>query len=305
MAVGVLFLWLPAAPASAASCPNRDLLASPPNQRAVEIAVLCETNLRRVKAGLSPLVLNEKLSQAARAHGADMYRRGYFDHASPEGKRVLDRVQATGYRGLKFCCGENIAANIPNAAQVVSIWMSSPGHRANILLANAREIGVGVAGAIPHFVQVFSLAATGPGITGLEDDAGRPPGGSGNPDPDRPRAGSRQLQIGLSWRPSVRAGRAFVRIRVPAGAIGRSARVTTVEQRRRCSGGGAKMASRCAWKPVGQARVKEIRLGRRRLQIQVRRAAGRSARLLLRLVVPAWKRDRVSYRRIDERLIIR
>lgn len=266
--------------------------------------MLCETNRRRAKAGLRPLVLNAKLSQAARAHAHDMYARRYFDHASPEGKRVLDRVRATGYRGLAFCCGENIAANVASAAQVVSIWMSSPGHRANILLSGGREIGVGIAGAIPHVVQVFSVTPTGPGITGLDDEQTDRPPASGDRKPDGSAARSRALEFGLGWRPSVRAGRAFVRIRVPAPALGRSARVITTPQYRRCRTAQANGPRHCVWEDVGRPHVKRIRLSARQLQIQVRRTAGRRARLALRLVIPAWKRDQISYRRIDEQLSI-
>lgn len=306
MVAGAFLTWSIPAHASERACPNRDLSPAQANNEAVEVAVLCETNRRRVKAGLDPLVLNAKLSLAARNHASDMSMRNYFDHSSPEGKRSADRARAVGYPGHSFCCGENIAANAASAAQVVSLWMSSPGHRANILLPGAREIGVGVAGAIPHFVQVFSLTSTGPGITGLASGPDRPPAPAPSPEPDtngseRP---TRALKIGLGWRPTPRTRRATVTLRVPAPALGRRGRLTTVEQRRRCRKGRSKTARRCGWERVGRAKARTVRLDSPRLQLQIRRPVRRGARLALRLVVPSWVEDQVTYRRIHEQLVI-
>src|SRR5919109_1185606 len=55
-----------------------------------------------------------------------------------------DRDAVAGYTGWS-AIGENIAAGYPTPEAVVAGWMSSPGHRANILSPNFTEIGIGLA----------------------------------------------------------------------------------------------------------------------------------------------------------------
>jgi uncharacterized protein YkwD len=105
-------------------------------QRVVEL-----TNFQRSQAGLAPLKLNEKLSKAAYAHSRDMALNDYFSHTGSDGSDVSDRVRSTGYRYLN--AGENIAAGYTTPEDAVQGWMNSPGHRANILFPDVKEIGVG------------------------------------------------------------------------------------------------------------------------------------------------------------------
>jgi uncharacterized protein YkwD len=91
----------------------------------------------------TPLVMNEQLRAAARAHSLDMGTRNYFDHNSPEGTTPWQRIAATGYTG--FPQGENIAVGNETAAATMAQWMSSPGHCANIMNPQFRSIGVGYA----------------------------------------------------------------------------------------------------------------------------------------------------------------
>ncbi|MBD3881758.1 T9SS type A sorting domain-containing protein [Phormidium tenue FACHB-886] len=105
-------------------------------QRVVEL-----TNLQRSQAGLAPLKLNAKLSNAAYVHSRDMALRDFFSHTGSDGSNVTNRIREAGYRSLN--AGENIAAGYATAEAVVEGWMNSPGHRANILFPNVKEIGVG------------------------------------------------------------------------------------------------------------------------------------------------------------------
>jgi uncharacterized protein YkwD len=54
-----------------------------------------------------------------------------------------DRLSAVGYSYR--AAGENVAEGYPSAASVVAGWMTSPGHRANIVSRNYFEMGGGVA----------------------------------------------------------------------------------------------------------------------------------------------------------------
>ena len=91
--------------------------------------------------GSHPLTVDARLAAAAQAHSADMVRRSFFAHESPDGRQVWDRAVAAGYAYRKVA--ENIAAGQRTAEDVVRGWMDSPGHRANILDRDLEQIGVG------------------------------------------------------------------------------------------------------------------------------------------------------------------
>jgi uncharacterized protein YkwD len=113
-----------------------------PQQGAVafEQQVLDLVDQRRTGAGCGALRDDAKLTTAAREHSADMADRGYFDHNSPDGATPWDRIKAAGYADPS---AENIAAGQPTPADVVTAWMNSEGHRANILNCSSKAIGIG------------------------------------------------------------------------------------------------------------------------------------------------------------------
>jgi len=117
--------------------------------------VLCLVNRERTRRGLPRLSLDRRLSRAATKHSRDMVRRSYFDHVSPGGQTVRHRILRTGWlRGARgWTIGENLAwgsGDHAGAADTVRRWMRSPGHRANILNARFREIGIGIALGTPE-----------------------------------------------------------------------------------------------------------------------------------------------------------
>ena len=91
-----------------------------------------------------PLKHQTNLIQAAEEHSSSMAVNDYFSHldfaASCIG--VGTRMTNAGYTGWT-AGGENIAGGQSTPASVMSTWMGSPGHRANILSSSYREIGVG------------------------------------------------------------------------------------------------------------------------------------------------------------------
>lgn len=86
-----------------------------------------------------PVEWNAKLAAAALAHSSDMANRNYFRHAGKGGSQVGDRAARAGYTWRRV--GENIAAGQGSAKQVVSAWLSSPGHCVNIMNRNFAEMG--------------------------------------------------------------------------------------------------------------------------------------------------------------------
>ncbi|GIV65344.1 MAG: hypothetical protein KatS3mg046_604 [Bellilinea sp.] len=124
-------------------------------QRVVELV-----NEERNKQNLPPLKWNLDLGYAARYHARDMAEDGYFNHDSYDGRQM---ICSWSTRIGKFYSGwsslaENIAAGYTTPENVISGWMNSSGHRANILSASTREIGVGywAGGSYRHYwVQDF------------------------------------------------------------------------------------------------------------------------------------------------------
>jgi uncharacterized protein YkwD len=127
---------------------------------AFEAQVVALANQERVSADCPPLAADGRLAAAARAHSADMARRDYFDHDTPEGVDFATRITNAGYEWS--AAAENIAAGQPDPAAVMAAWMSSEGHRHNILNCRLRDIGVGLAyGADnrPYWTQDFGAPA--------------------------------------------------------------------------------------------------------------------------------------------------
>jgi uncharacterized YkwD family protein len=110
-----------------------------------EQQVFMQVNKERTSRGLSPLVWDSTLGYVARLKSQDMINEHYFSHQSP---KYGSPFQMMEYFGLKFsAAGENIAYGQSTAQEVMTAWMNSAGHRANILSSSYTHIGVGVAKA--------------------------------------------------------------------------------------------------------------------------------------------------------------
>ncbi|ASD64194.1 CAP domain-containing protein [Bdellovibrio bacteriovorus] len=118
--------------------------------------VLMAVNHERTSRGLDALVALPACVAEAQAHADDMVARNFFAHDSPT-ETTTQRFARFGLSGSYW--GENIAAGYSTAAQVMAGWMSSAGHRNNILSSNFRTMGVGIAAnsqGMLHWVQCFS-----------------------------------------------------------------------------------------------------------------------------------------------------
>ncbi|MBU3147006.1 CAP domain-containing protein, partial [Clostridium sp. CF012] len=109
----------------------------------LEKEVVTLVNQERSKQGLAPLTDNVKLSNVARTKSEDMIAKNYFDHTSPTYGSPFDMMKQFGI--TYKAAGENIAMGQQTASSVMTSWMNSPGHKANILSKNFTDIGVGVA----------------------------------------------------------------------------------------------------------------------------------------------------------------
>ena len=117
--------------------------AAPQDDAGFTARVLVLTNAERQNAGLPPLALNAQLANAAQSYSQVLAATGCFEHTCGSVPDFGDRDAQAGYTGWSTI-GENIAAGYPTPEAVVSGWMASPGHRANILSSRYTEIGIGV-----------------------------------------------------------------------------------------------------------------------------------------------------------------
>jgi uncharacterized protein YkwD len=97
---------------------------------------------------------DERLRVAARLHSKDMAARDFCTHVNPDGVTPSQRMSAAGYPSPG---GENVAMGQSNPHAVMTAWMNSPPHRANILNADFTTLGVGVelGGGGPYWTQNF------------------------------------------------------------------------------------------------------------------------------------------------------
>jgi uncharacterized protein YkwD len=107
---------------------------------AAELAMLQAMNGARQAHGLAPLRIDSRLQRAARAHSRAMLRTDSFSHGA-----FAARIRRAGVRARRV--GENLAWGVGALAQaqsIVSLWLASPEHRANLLRPGYRTVGVGI-----------------------------------------------------------------------------------------------------------------------------------------------------------------
>lgn len=124
-------------------------------QTADEKRMLDLVNAERAKNGLAPLALNKKVTEVARVKAKDMIDNKYFSHNSPIYGSPFEMLRSFGvsYR----TAGENLAGNSSVDSAHTGL-MNSPGHRANILNGNFKEVGIGIVNGEPYgkmMVQLF------------------------------------------------------------------------------------------------------------------------------------------------------
>jgi uncharacterized protein YkwD len=107
----------------------------------LEAQMLALVNEERLAQGLPLLQPDTALTRVARLHSADMFRRGYFSHLTPEGHDPYHRIRQAR---IPFrAAGENLAL-APTIPVAHDGLMNSPGHRANILQRRFGRVGIGV-----------------------------------------------------------------------------------------------------------------------------------------------------------------
>jgi uncharacterized protein YkwD len=158
-------LVVPASASAAAPCADGTLMPDSANSVRIKTATLCLLNAERRRRGLAPLWANGQLGKAATNYSAAMVRLRFFDHVSPAGSTLKNRVRGgTSYlhgRIRSWSLGENIgwgSGELAMPQRIVGSWMGSTAHRRNILDRGFRHIGIGIATGAPDDVQGLPAA---------------------------------------------------------------------------------------------------------------------------------------------------
>jgi uncharacterized protein YkwD len=213
-----LLLAAPAGASAAASCADADLIPAAGNLPRIAGATLCLLNQERAAQGLPAVTENDQLTRASADYSLRLVRESFFAHEAPDGTDLVDRLSAAGYIHPSvgvWSVGENLAwaqGSLSSPANVMRAWMNSPGHRANILSDEYREIGLGI---------VMGTPVPGPTGATFTTDFGRR---EGSP------AGTPAGAAGQAPRPAPAATAAA---RPPAKRGGRRASKTTKKARKR------------------------------------------------------------------------
>jgi uncharacterized protein YkwD len=107
----------------------------------VQARMLALINGERARARLPALALHAGLTEIALAHSEDMQEHGFVGHTSPTTGTAAERVARAGVRTPLVL--ENIGRGY-GPREVHGGLMDSPGHRANVLSADATPVGIGV-----------------------------------------------------------------------------------------------------------------------------------------------------------------
>ncbi|MGK0276815.1 MAG: hypothetical protein ACI9N0_003211 [Ilumatobacter sp.] len=133
----------------------------PAGPSAEVMAIFNLTNAERTSRGLSPLSLHPQLMQAAEAHFADQFRQGCLNlsHTGTDGSSPFDRIRSTGFNYRS--AGENLACGYRTPESVMTGWMNSSHHMANIVNGSFTHIGIVAepdASGRMYWVQVFGTS---------------------------------------------------------------------------------------------------------------------------------------------------
>jgi uncharacterized protein YkwD len=105
-------------------------------------SVLASMNDYRAEAGLAPLSIEARLTLAADDRMRDMEELAYWSHEAPDGRSPFLWLHSRGY--LYSFAGEILAAGFETTPVLVSSWMESPGHRANIMSRDYEHCGIAI-----------------------------------------------------------------------------------------------------------------------------------------------------------------
>lgn len=126
------------------------------------------TNEVRAREGVLPVTYVEPLGKSSLYKAEDMAEKTYFEHVSPEGKKLRNFLKEVGYN--YSVAGENLAVGFSSPEAMVNAWVESPTHFANLIDPDFKDIGVGSAvGMYGKNMAVYVAEHFGDPVPGVAD----------------------------------------------------------------------------------------------------------------------------------------
>ncbi len=119
--------------------------------QSIEQLLLDAHNHIRISHHKAVLAINTKLMVAAQKH-AEWMTTHRFSHRGASFSQPWDRAEKEGYEYMRI--GENIACGQESITEVMQAWMTSSGHKANIL-GDFNEVGFGYVESGKYWVALF------------------------------------------------------------------------------------------------------------------------------------------------------
>ena len=131
---------------------SRPSASKPLQSTAAQVVSL--VNAERARRGLPALTVSTAVQQAAQTRAGELQTS--FSHTRPSGASCFTALTEAGVSYAR--AGENIAYGQSTPEAVVQSWMSSSGHRANILSSSFTTIGIGctVVNGTAYWAQLFT-----------------------------------------------------------------------------------------------------------------------------------------------------
>jgi len=136
--------------------------AAPAAAATWQAQMLASINANRAAAGQAPLTRCGSLDRAAQAHTQDQAATNTMTHTGSDGSTIGPRANRAGYVGWTSL-GENVAVGYTTVDAVMTGWMNSAGHRANLLNGGYTHVGVGLAYSASgraYWTQDFGASGT-------------------------------------------------------------------------------------------------------------------------------------------------
>ena len=143
-----------------------------PSDEEAEAQVLSALNQSRAEAGVPALQADDKLRDAARRHSLLLVQRNVLSHQFPGEPSLTQRLRAAG--AFFSAAAENVGVN-SQLADVNSMFLRSPGHRANMLSPAYNAVGIGVVHRGRDYWVTEDFAQLTPSLSAqqVEDEAAR------------------------------------------------------------------------------------------------------------------------------------
>jgi uncharacterized protein YkwD len=114
------------------------------SQRVIDLANEARARPRRCGskqfAAVPPLVLEKRLTEAARVQARDMAKNNMLSHTGSDGSSPAQRATRAGYQWRVV--GENVASGPTTPEEVMEGWLASPGHCENLMSPRFTEMGI-------------------------------------------------------------------------------------------------------------------------------------------------------------------